>query len=142
MTVSGIRAPRLVNVVGLGLAIFWLTSEATAQLGVRVNSAPLTGALNQSLNVVNNQVSRGLTQMSTSVSRGLGQVNTSVNRGLNAINSRTYYPPMQVRYPSYRTSYRPTSIANRTSSAARSSYYAPNSMTQPQVQRSKPVPLE
>lgn len=109
-----------------GILVAAVSSDAAAQLGLRVNPAPLTGAVNQSLNVLNNQAARGLNQLSTSVSRGIGQVNNSVNRGLNTINSYGYRPP-QVRYPSYRTSYRPPSIANRTSTAARSSYYSPKS---------------
>ncbi len=142
MAASVIRSLVLISVASLGLAVFWFASEAAAQLGVRINPAPLTGAVNQSLNVVNNQVSRGLTQMSTSVSRGLGQVNTSVNRGLNAINSQVYYPPIQVRYPSYRTSYRPTSLANLgVIAGAVVVLYAEFHDTAADSQRSKPVRL-
>ncbi len=118
-----------------------LGTEAEAQVGVRVNPAPLTGAINQSLNAVNNQVSRGLTQMSTSVNRGIGQINTSVNRGLNAMNSYVYQPPVQMRYPSYRTSYRPTSLANRASTAARSSYYTPQTLNQPTARQTQRMRL-
>ena len=125
----------------ISLFFLWLTAGASAQLGVRVDPAPITGAVNQSLNVINNQVSRGLTQMSSSVNRGLGQVSSSINRGLNGLNSYSYYPLVQVRYPSYRTTYRPTSLANRASSAARSTYYSPNTLTSPTVQQSEPIRL-
>ena len=46
-----------------------------------------------------------------------------------------------VRYPSYRTSNRPTNISNRASSRARSSNYTPQSLTQPQARRSEPLRL-
>lgn len=116
-----------------------LSIEARAQLGVRIDPTPLTGAVNHSLNTVNRSVSQGLNQMSRSVNRGLGQVNTSVNRSLNALNSYTY--PSPVRYPSYRTSYRPTTLSNRAASAARSSYYAPQTITQPTMQQSQRMRL-
>lgn len=124
----------LLALAGLSVsAIAFSSSETHAQFGVRVDPTPLTGSVNQSLNTVNNSVARGLNQLSRSVNRGLGQVNTSVNRGLNAVNGYGYRYPAQVRYPSYSTSYRPPSLANRASTAARSSYYSPQSLTSPQT---------
>ncbi len=98
-------------------------STAHAQLGLRVNPAPV----NQGLNILNSQVSRSVNQLNTQVSRGLNQVNRSVNRGINRLNSYSYRPPVQVRTP--RT--RPGGLSNR-AVTPRSSYYAPQSL-QPQI---------
>ena len=141
MTYGSNATSAILRLSAVGLIISAFSTDVAAQIGVRVNPAQLTGAVNQSLNAVNNQVFRGLNQLSSSVNRGLGQVNASVNRSLNTINSYGYRPPVQVRYPSYRTSYRPTNLSNRASSAARSSYYSPQTMTQPQVQQRKPIQL-
>ena len=108
---------KITSVAGTALAgILALGPAAHAQLGVRVDPAPIT----QSLNVLNSQVTRSVNRMSTQVSRGLGQMNTSVNRSLNRLNSYSYRPPVQVRTP--RT--RPGGLSNR-AMTPRSSYYAP-----------------
>jgi surface antigen len=108
-------------VLACGLVVA-VAPPADAQLGVRVNPAPITN----SLNVLNSQVSRSVNQLSTQVSRGLGQVNTSVNRGLNRLNSFSYQPPLQVRTPRYR----PGGLGNR-AVTPRSSYYAPQTLQAP-----------
>lgn len=135
---------RLAVLASLGCSALFLgllISDAKAQLGVRVNPGAMTAPLTQSLNAVNSSVSRSLNTMTRSVNRGLGQVNTSVNRSLNAINSYGYRSPYQVRYPSYRATNRPSSLANRSYSMARSSRYSPQTMTQPKVRQSEPLRL-
>lgn len=127
------RKPGLWVAYATVLSFMILTPEADAQIGFKVNPAPLvapiTAPVNRSLNVMNSQVSRGLTRMTNSVNRGLGQVNRSVNRGLNRVNSYGYRYPNQPRYPS-NYSYRPTSIANRAPSS-RLSTYTPQTLQQP-----------
>lgn len=76
---------------------------AHAQLGFRVNPAPVTAPITRSLNVLNSSVSRGVNQLNNQVNRSVGQMNRSVNRSINSINSHTYGPRRVGRYPSYQT---------------------------------------
>jgi len=109
--------------IGLLASLAMVTAipvPAEAQLGVRVNPAPI----NRGLNVLNSQVSRSVNQLNTQVSRSLNQVNRSVNRGVNRLNSYAYQPPVQVRTPRYR----PGGLGNR-AVTPRSSYYSPRALT-------------
>ncbi len=114
----------------IGLALVSLIStemmtvqSAQAQVGLRVNPAPITAPLSRSLNTLNRQVSRSVTQFSNQATRSVGQINRSVNRSLNTMSRYTAGP--RVRYPSG-SPYQPSSLANR-ATAPRSSYYAPQS---------------
>ena len=126
--------------VSLGLLLGVISQPAHAQLGLRVNPAPLiapiTAPVNRSLNVFNNQVSRGLTQFNNQATRGLNQINRSANRGLNTLNRSSYGPRGAVRYPNTNT-YQPRSLANR-STAPRSSYSSPQSLQRQQLPQSPP----
>ncbi|MBT6962017.1 MAG: hypothetical protein HOA00_12805 [Rhodospirillaceae bacterium] len=134
---------------GFGLAVAMMlllgvsSEPAQAQLGLRVNPAPLvapiTAPINRSLNVLNNQVSRGLTQFNNQATRGLNQVNRSVNRSLNTVNRTAYGPRGAVRYPNTNT-YQPRSLANR-STAARSSYTSPQTLQRQQLPQTPPARL-
>lgn len=93
--------------LGLTSAVFVGSSitdnAAQAQLGLRVNPAPITAPLTRSLNVLNSSVSRGVNQLNNQVNRSVGQMNRSVNRSINSMNSYTYGPRRVARYPSYQT---------------------------------------
>lgn len=124
-SLSRARCVGLVAVLGLAcIAAPFQAGPASAQLGIKVDPAPLvapiTAPVNRSLNVMNRQVSRGLNQMTRQVNRGIGQANRSVNRSLNTLNSYSYRSPIQPRYPST-SSYRPRSLANQAPSSRLSS---------------------
>lgn len=116
---------------------------AEAQLGLRVNPAPLvapiTAPVNRSLNILNNQVSRGLTNFNNSATRGLNQVNRSVNCSLNTVNRYSYGPRRVVRYPTT-NAYPRRSIANH-STSTRSPYTSPQSLQRRQLPQSQPTRL-
>ena len=117
------RSVIAVMALASALAVSVLGPSAQAQVGLRVNPAPI----NQGLNVLNSQVSRSVNQLSTQVTRGMNQVNRSVNRGINQLNSYSYRPPVQVRTPRSR----PGGLGTR-AVAPRSSFYAPQTL-QPQL---------
>lgn len=128
-----LRWTQVITSVGsvFGLAVANLISievmtaqPAHAQVGLRVNPAPITAPLNRSLTALNRQVSRSVTQFSSQATRSVGQINRSVNRSLNTMNRYTSGP--RVQYPSGST-YPPSSLAHR-STTPRSSYSAPQSI--------------
>lgn len=100
-------------------------SPAFAQIGFRANPAPITAPLRRSLNVLNNQVSRGVSQLNRGVNKSVNQMNRSVNRGINRMNSASYPPRNTVRYPST-TTYQTQRMAT-TSTIPQNSYTSPQS---------------
>ena len=115
---------------------------ASAQVGLRVNpapiTAPITGQINRSLNVMNSQVSRCVSQLSNQVNQSMGQLNTSVNRSLNTINSYNYGPG-QVRY-TRTTTYATSSYANGTTTPS-TTYGSPQAVQSQPAAQQKPIRL-